>query len=401
LGPEGRGSIAFFTAIAWLLSNLSTFGVQEANVNLAGLEPELRPKLASNSVIFAALFGGITVAIFSAVMTVAPGIALPTHRTLLWLSLGSLPLLILGIYMELLIQSDYGFSVTNAAYLISPVLNLSVNAMFLLFGVLSVGSAVGTWLAGQAFATLIRISYVSRRLAGFGWPDLGLAKRMLTFGLKAHGGRIMLLGNYRLDQWILGAVWGPTRLGLYSIAVTWAESTFYLPTALASVQRPSLVRASRSSAGQQAAALFRAGSVFTVLIVTGLLVFAPYLCVSLFGSDFRGSIRDLRVLALGAFGVMALKQFGGALNAQRRPLLGSAAIGSAFVATVALDLLLIPPHADFGASVASAVAHTLGGVVIIVIFSRALEIRLSEFIPRGNELFLYRHLRSKRQVRRG
>ena len=53
----------------------------------------------------------------------------------------------------------------------------------------------------------------------------------------------MLLGNYRLDQWFVGAIAGSRELGLYSVAVAWAEALWYLPTALASVQRPDLVRA--------------------------------------------------------------------------------------------------------------------------------------------------------------
>jgi O-antigen/teichoic acid export membrane protein len=397
LGPEGRGDIAFFTAIAWLLSNLATLGVQEANINLAGLEPKLRPALATNSLILAALLGGSTIGIFSGLMAIAPGITLQTHRVILWLILGSLPILVLGIYMELLIQGDYGFAVTNAAYLVPPILNVSVNAVLLLLGVLTVGSAVVTWIVGQMLATLIRIWYVKQRLAGFGLPDLVLARRTLNFGLKSHGGRIMLLGNYRLDQWILGAVAGPHRLGLYSIAVTWAETTFYLPTALAIVQRPTLVRASSASAGRQAATLFRASILFTALVVAGLILTAPYLCVTIFGSDFHGSIRDLRVLAIGAFGMVALKQFGGALTAQRRPVLATAAIGGAFVATVILDVILIPLHADFGASIASAVAYTIGGAVIAAAFSRALGTRPSELIPRGSDALMYRQIRAIRR----
>ena len=113
--------------------------------------------------------------------------------------------------------------------------------------------------------------------------------------------------------------------------------------------------------------------------------------MTIFGSDFHGSIRDLRVLAIGAFGMVALKQFGGALTAQRRPVLATAAIGGAFVATVILDVILIPLHADFGASIASAVAYTIGGAVIGAAFSRALGTRLSELIPRGSDALMYTH----------
>src|SRR5438128_849425 len=99
-------------------------------------------------------------------------------------------------------------SLANLAYLLAPVVNVTVNGALAAAGVLTVGTAVGTWLGGQTLATLVMAWYVARRSAGFGRPDAGLARRSLAFGVKAHAGRAMLLGNYRLDQWILGAIAG-------------------------------------------------------------------------------------------------------------------------------------------------------------------------------------------------
>jgi Na+-driven multidrug efflux pump len=116
--------------------------------------------------------------------------------------------------------------------------------------------------------------------------------------------------------------------------------------------------------------------------------------VTLFGADFRGSVDDLRVLALGAFGIVALKLLGNALTAQAKPMLETAAIGVSFVTIVALDVLLIPEHGGLGAAVASSVAYTVGGIAVAVIFSRALASRVSELAPRGTELvWLWRRLR--------
>jgi O-antigen/teichoic acid export membrane protein len=99
---------------------------------------------------------------------------------------------------------------------------------------------------------------VARRSVGFGRPSPSLARGTLGFGLKSHIGRVMLLGNYRLDQWILGAIAGATQLGLYSVAVAFAEALFLLPTALSAVQRPELVRASEAEASAPHSVIFRA-----------------------------------------------------------------------------------------------------------------------------------------------
>jgi O-antigen/teichoic acid export membrane protein len=191
----------------------------------------------------------------------------------------------------------------------------------------------------------------------------------------------MLIANYRLDQWILGAIAGTRELGLYSVAVAWAEGLFLLPTALSAVQRPDLVRAKAREAVQLTARLFRMSLVITLFCASALVVAAPILCVTFFGEDFRGSIDDLRVLTAGAFGIVALKQLGSALTARQRPTLASAAISSAFASTVVLDFLLIPHYGGLGAAVASAVSYTFGGVVIVAVFLSALGGTARDFVP--------------------
>jgi O-antigen/teichoic acid export membrane protein len=196
----------------------------------------------------------------------------------------------------------------------------------------------------------------------------------------------MLLGNYRLDQWLLGGIAGPRELGLYSVAVAWAETLFFLPTALALAQRPDLVRATREGAERKAAVAFRVALFLTLGLAIAMVAFAPLLCVTLFGEPFRGSVEMLRVLTVGVFGIVALKLLGNALTAQRKPMLETAAIALAFVCVIALDVILIPAHGGLGAAWASAVAYSVGGVTVAVIFVRALGGRARDLLPHGGDL---------------
>jgi O-antigen/teichoic acid export membrane protein len=400
LGAEGRGHVAFLTAVAWLTASLSTLGLQEANSNLAAAEPRTRRALATNSVLLSGLVGGAAVVVLAVLVALVPAVGGDSDPALLWLTFAFLPVIILQFLLRMLVQADYGFAVSNAAFILAPILNVAVNGTFAAFGVLTVGTAVGVWLAGQALEVVILGGYLQMRLAGFGRPDLGLARRALGFGLRAHVGRVMQLGNYRLDQWLLGAISGPRELGLYSVAVAWAEALWYLPTALAYVQRPDLVRARAEEARRRAVAVFRAAAVVTGAAALVMIVAAPVLCVTIFGSDFRGSIDDLRVLVAGAFGMMALKLFGSALVARGYPGLQSLAIGAGFACTVALDVILIPPFGGLGAALASTLAYTAAGIVVAVIFLRTLGGRASELVPRAADvLWLWDLVR--RQVRRG
>jgi O-antigen/teichoic acid export membrane protein len=399
LGAEGRGHVAFLTAIAWLTASLSTLGLQEANSNLAAAEPRTRRALATNSVLLSGLVGGAAIVVLSVLVALVPAVGGDSDPALLWLTFAFLPVIILQFLLRMLVQADYGFAVSNAAFILAPILNVAVNGTFAVFGVLTVGTAVGVWLAGQALEVVILGGYLQLRLAGFGRPDFGLAQRALGFGLRAHAGRVMQLGNYRLDQWLLGAISGPRELGLYSVAVAWAEALWYLPTALAYVQRPDLVRARAEEARRRALGVFRAAAVVTGAAALAMIVAAPVLCVTIFGADFRGSIDDLRVLVAGAFGMMALKLFGSALVARGYPGLQSLAIGAGFACTVALDIILIPPFGGLGAALASTLAYTAAGIVVAVIFLRALGGRASELVPRTADLLWLWDL-VRRQLRR-
>ncbi len=395
LGPDGRGRVALLTAIGLLTANLATLGVQEANANLAAATPATRRSLASNSVLLAFLFGTLAAGIVVVLVAVFPDVAGDSSRGLLWVTLGFVPVMILGIFLLYLVQADYGFRVTNTASLIAPVVGFTGNAVFASLGVLSVANAVGAWLAGQAIGTAILAWYVWRRLAGFGRLDLALARLSVGFGLRAYVGRVMQLGNYRLDQWLLGAIGGTRQLGLYSVAVAWAEALWYLPTALAAVQRPDLVRADRREAGGRAARIFRGTTLVTAASALAMIVLAPALCTTVFGESFSDSVEQLRVLVLGAFGMVAVKLLGNALVARGRPMLQSICLGAGFVCTVVLDVLLIPPFGGLGAAIASSVAYTVAGVMVAVFFLRLHERGPGELVPRfGDVGWIVRQLRS-------
>lgn len=389
LGPSGRGQVAFLTTMGTLVAYLVSMGVNQSNSNLGGTRPELRPKLATNSLLFAGGLGLGGAGVVLALIAAFPGVGGPTSGDVRLLALASVPALILSTYLTNLLQAEYEFALTNLAWLISPLINAAGNALMAATGTLTATRAVAVWVGGWVLSALMLVWGQARR-AGFGRPDARLARSMFGFGLRAHAGRVLMVGNYRLDQWLVGTLSSSRELGLYSVAVAWAEALFYLPTALTSVQRPDLVRASPREAARQAAAAFRVATAITVVLAIVLVVAAPLLCVTIFGETFRGSIADLRLLAAGGVGIVALKLLGQTLTAQRKPMLETIAIAIAFGVGLTLDLVLIPDHGGGGAAIAATIAYTAGGVAVMVIFVRALAGRLRDLVPRHGDLAVLR-----------
>jgi O-antigen/teichoic acid export membrane protein len=340
-------------------------------------------------VLFSCVFGAVCAVVIVLLFEFVPAAHGDTPPRTWWLAIGTIPVLMLQAYLTYLVRADYGFRVTNVSWLMGPAIAMSGNAILWITGELTVTSAFTSWIVAHLLACLLLIGYVVRRSVGFGRPDRKLARRTLRFGLKAYVGRVLLVGNYRVDQWILAGIAGPRELGLYSIAVAWAEVLFYLPTVLMIVQRPYLVRASEGDAARRSAIAFRVGVLCTVPAALAMILAAPLLCTTVFGEAFRGAVGDLRLLALGAFGIVAMQQLGDALTARGVPLRSSAAIGVAFVATIGLDLLLIPELGGAGAALASTLAYTAGGIAVIVLYLRYFGVSVRELVPRPSELTAY------------
>ena len=385
LGATGRGEVAFLITIATLSSQFALLGIPDANGNIAGARPEARPQLATNSLIFAAGFGLMVATLVGALADLIPGLTGELDRELVWVALAAIPLGMARWSLNLLVQADYAFEATNRAWLAGPLTTVVANGVMALLDELTVTTAIVAWVGGQALSVAILVVYVALH-AGFGRPSLTVGREALGFGSKAYVGRTLALGNTRADQWIVGSIAGSTELGLYSVAVAWAEVMHYLPGVLVMVQRPDLVRATRERAGEFAARIFRVAIFLGIALTVVLVVAAPILCVTIFGEEFRGSIDDLRVLALSSVGVAAVYLLGNALIAQGRPLHASASEATALVASIGLNLVLVPLYGGLGAAIAAALAFSIGGATVSVVFGKMLGVPLRNLLPRGDEI---------------
>lgn len=382
LGAEGRGSIAFLTMVGFFTAQLATLGIFQADANFAAREPHLTRSLAGTSLWLSAIFGSLAAGLVGLLIALFPAVGADSETELVVLVLASIPVLVLQPCLDQLLRAHYLPTLSNLGMLVLPVTNVITNGVLALMGELTVTTAVISWVAGWSLSTLVLAIGVSRRLNGFGRFDLKLARRMLRFGIKAYAARVLLLGNYRMDTWLLGGIAGPTQVGHYSIAVAWMEMLFFLPTAVMLAQRPDLVRATPATAERTAALATRATILITLGLAAAMVALAPFLCVTVFGEEFRDSIAMMRILIIGVFGIILLKLLGNALTAQRKPMLETAAAAAAFVVILTLDIILIPAHGGLGAAVASAIGYSVGGVAVALIFTRALNGRLRDLVPR-------------------
>ena len=200
-------------------------------------------------------------------------------------------------------------------------------------------------------------------------PSYRLARRVAAYGLRASTGTLISQLNLRLDFVVLAVLTGPTVLGIYAIASKFAELTKVLGMALTYVLYPQFAAAGRVKAGQWArrlmpkAVLLTAGATFPLLLAAGFVIPAVY------GSAFDDAIMPARIILVG----LSLEGLAAVITAflygAGRPGLYSIAMSAGLVATVGLDLLLIPRFEEVGAAIASAVAYSTSTLVLVGFFA--------------------------------
>jgi O-antigen/teichoic acid export membrane protein len=400
LGSSGRGHVAFLTTVAGLTTQLAALGIPRAAGNFAMQEPENQSRIEGTTLVLSVVAGFVAIGAVALLILLVPAAGGGIDPALRWLTLLSIPMLLVEAALLQIARSHYEFGAANAGWLVPPIVNATVNGALAATGLLTVGAAVATWIGGYILITVLIFTRLLRRGARFTRPDMPTARRLFHFGIRAHGGQAMLVGNYRMDQWILGAVASSKELGVYSVAVAWSETLFFLPTVVEVTQRPDLVLADPQQARRSAMTAVRFCLVLTLVGALALGLLAPVLCTTFFGEDFSGAVPQLRILLLGGFGTAVLKLLGNALTSQGYPLRETAAIGVAFVAIVILDATLIPAFGGTGAAWASLLAYSAGGIAVLAIFRRTLGGAWRELIPtREDARWVRDRLRAVRAAR--
>ena len=187
------------------------------------------------------------------------------------------------------------------------------------------------------------------------------------FGTRGQVGGVMSLLNLRLDFVLLSAFAGPAVLGVYAVASKFAELVRVFGMALQYVLYPKYANDGSRAMGEARGLMVRVGLLSTITIVP-LWITCGYVIPGFYGSAFNAAVMPTRIILLG----LVLDGVGGVITAVfygvGRPGLNSLAMGAGLAVTVVLDVLLIPRFSENGAAVASALAYTTTGLVLIGFF---------------------------------
>lgn len=204
--------------------------------------------------------------------------------------------------------------------------------------------------------------------------------------------------NYRLDVFFVSFFAGAAAVGLYTLAVSLAQTIWLFSTAAATVLLPRIAaqQSSHFENASQSARVTRLALCVSIVIALFLALVAEPLVTRIYGQAFRGSLAPLFWLLPGIVIFSAANVLASYLAGIGKPRLNFFVSLAGLFVTVSLNLLLIPRLNIVGAAISSTASYTTSTALIIWFFKRESGVRWRHIVlpMKGDFTMLFSQLRS-------
>jgi O-antigen/teichoic acid export membrane protein len=238
--------------------------------------------------------------------------------------------------------------------------------------------ALIAWLACQYGAAAVVTAHVLRMARNNNdpialWPTV---RELLGFGGQASANLLLGVINYRIDSVILIAMLGVAPFGIYTLAVSFGETLFWLTRPVATAAGRELGIRSPESSAAITAKVVRTCTAFVGVASVAAFMVGPALIDAIYGSRFRDAAAPLRILLPGIVAFSTAGTFAAFFMLQLgRPLIIAVTNIIMISVQAAMCFALVPRFGMSGAAFASTITYIAGAVLNTVWFCRATGMR--------------------------
>jgi antigen flippase len=366
IGPHGRGQYYFVITLSALVVQFGNLGLHASNTYRVAGNSRLLPALLGNSLWASVVLGACGGASLVVLLTWTGAVG-PPLSTLWFAAALSTPLLFWLLGTSLLVGIDrIGlFNLLEAGARVLALL-LTIGAGVLGFGVNGflaaylVASAIG---AAILLLLLLRLSPSPPRL------NRGIFASGLRYALKAYLIAVFGFLVLRSNVFLIERINGSTELGYFSVAAQVADVIVLLPTSVALVLFPSLVRAQDGAWSTTV----RATAVVAVVVTCACALIGAFSSTFVrvaFGSEFAEAGPTLRWMLPGVVAVALATVLSQYLASIGMPKLLVAVWLLGVCLVLALGAVLIPDHGASGAAAATSAAYIVILVLLLLLCLR-------------------------------
>jgi O-antigen/teichoic acid export membrane protein len=358
LGPHGRGLYALALLGPSLAVLVANFGVGNAVTYHLARRTFPVDQVVGQVIALALILGVASTVLLLAVVGLFGRYLLPgVPISLVSVAGVSVPL---GLFFYFCLSFSQGlerFVAFNGLYLVNAAA-LAVLLVPLLWARGNITIAVAAWslswvpTAVLGVVVLARAGRLNLRL------ERGVTRALFRFGLVGYLSFLTYYLVIRLDTFLVNIFANATQVGFYSVAVSLAETIWYISAAAATVLAPRVAAAATES-DETTGLVSRVVLGMSMLAALALAIVAPLLVRVLFGAAFQPSVAGVWLLLPGVVALGNARVLSSYLLGRNRQVVDLVASIAGVVATVVLDLLLIPRYGFAGAAIASSIAYGL------------------------------------------
>ena len=407
LGDEGLGTYALFFLSILIASAVGNLGVGLGSIYFLNKGDHSLRELFSNSVFTIAV-----VAVLSGIVVTAYAFAVDDEAFVsgraYWLYAPTVPVMVAYILLTALLHGSSRFLALAAVGVTHGLASLLIATGLFYFDALDLFGAILAWMGAFALADVVALALVGVRnidLSSVIRPRWGVLRRQVGYGAQGQLSNVAQLFNYRFDQYLVAAFVARASVGHYAVAVSVGESVWWLSSAVAMVLLPRLTSLDKERADELTPVVSRNTllvSAAGALVIVGV---SPLAIPILFGSEFRPAVTPLILLTPGLVAISATRVLSSYLFSRGKVIYNTYTTVITLVATLILDLILIPALEVNGAAIASSIAYSLALVITIWFYRRIAKATLRELLlPQPSDaahyLELWRRLTSRWGQRR-
>ncbi|MBO0933558.1 oligosaccharide flippase family protein [Fibrella aquatilis] len=300
LGPDNRGLLALvmlYPSLAYLVLN---FGIFASTTYLSSKEDTNIGKLWSALLV---LCGIQTIIAFSIGRLLIAWLLNRYETDTILLSqhfLITVPLALLAAYAQSILRGRKHFAINNALKLIIPIGYCLITSVLYINNTMSVKLLVYSQIVLQ-FCTcvasmVVLLRYEVIQLSGRVFIEI---KELLSYGARLWLSEMTEVVNGRLDQIMIGSYLNTATLGIYNIAVSYANLSTILANGVRQIMLP-YVSATQEQTDKHTEVylFFNRFWPLSLLQLVCMLVGAAYLVPVLFGEAYREAILPAQMLSI-------------------------------------------------------------------------------------------------------
>lgn len=255
------------------------------------------------------------------------------------------------------------------------ILTTFATLLAITFGMLFVAKtanvAVEMWLVATIASGILAAVYVRNgSLRSARGPDVEF-RSFLAFAAKAGSSNILTVLNLRVDVYIIAALTSAAALGVYTVAVSGAETLKILTLVLSQSAGPKIGSIDRVESASFTSKCVRNNLLIAIVPCALIIALGPYLLQLLYGPKFLSGGSALQILAIGVFASAPSSLLAAYYTLKLgRPMVGFWINALSAAICAALSFALIPRFGMNGAASASTIAYVVSQGVMLWIFIR-------------------------------